>query len=138
MAAQPQVQVIARLPGLFWCSCNHCQDMPSDDERLCCGFGVNDCLSRHPTLENIVDPVALGLQRALWQELMVVEAHADEPGAHNRQCRHTAYRCYVLWQHGRLGAGNRRVIPSCVVTRIRQLFPSPNGHYTGYRPGRFV
>lgn len=47
--------------------------------------------------------------------------------------RHAGYRQYVLWRFGRIGAGNRVVIPSCVVWRIRDTFPSSLGQYTGFR-----
>ncbi|XP_049514065.1 P2X purinoceptor 7-like [Dermacentor silvarum] len=48
------------------------------------------------------------------------------------QYRYTAYRQFVWWVYKRLGQGNRVVLPSCAVHRIRKEFPTPGGHYTGY------
>ena len=47
--------------------------------------------------------------------------------------RKAAYRQYILWIHGYLGRGNRRVVPSCVVLAIRRWYPSPTGLYMGFR-----
>ncbi len=33
------------------------------------------------------------------------------------------------------GKGRRYVVPSCVVTRVRTLYPSPDGKYTDFLPG---
>lgn len=48
-----------------------------------------------------------------------------------RVYRHIAYRRFVLWIWHRLGRGNRKIIPACVVTKIRSVFPSEQ--YTGFR-----
>lgn len=47
--------------------------------------------------------------------------------------RHFAYRNYVDYMHGKLGRGNRRVIPACVVAFIRDRWPSPDGNYVGFQ-----
>lgn len=48
-----------------------------------------------------------------------------------RVYRHIAYRRFVLWIWHRLGRGNRKIIPACVVTKIRSVFPSEQ--YTGFQ-----
>jgi len=67
------------------------------------------------------------------REDMLVQPHDQD---FNRGSRHAAYRQYIFWVHGFIGAGNRRDIPSCVVWRIRDKFTDPLGQYVGYVPGR--
>lgn len=40
-----------------------------------------------------------------------------------RLMRHTAYRSFVFWIFGYLGAKNRVEIPACVVNKIREVSP---------------
>jgi len=46
--------------------------------------------------------------------------------------RYASYRNYIWWIHGRLGRGNRRVIPSCAVSRIRAEFEEEDGNYSTF------
>ncbi|XP_078019511.1 uncharacterized protein LOC144459417 [Epinephelus lanceolatus] len=50
------------------------------------------------------------------------------------QYRLVAYRVVLEWalRGERLGPGNRRVLPSCIVTAIRNKYPSPTGTYKGF------
>jgi P2X purinoceptor 7 len=38
-----------------------------------------------------------------------------------------------LWRYKKLGRGNRRVCPSCVVLAIRQLYSAQDGIYMGFK-----
>ena len=53
----------------------------------------------------------------------------------NRAYRLNAYRNFICWVYGKLGRGNRKVVPSCFVNSIHKEFPDPNGNYTGFLEG---
>ena len=62
------------------------------------------------------------------------EEEADE----NKAMRHAGYRQFVLWQFGKLGKGNRSVIPSCCIWKIRDKYRDPFDQYTGFHPSRIL
>jgi len=77
----------------------------------------------------LLDEAVLALTRLLRRDILVYDEDLD----HMAATRHTAY---ILWTFGHLGAGDRRVIPSCCVWKIRDKFPDTFGQYTGYKPSR--
>ena len=50
----------------------------------------------------------------------------------NKSFRFAAYKQFIWFVYKRLGRGNRRVIPSCVVWKIRETFPEEDGFYVPY------
>jgi P2X purinoceptor 7 len=83
-----------------------------------------------------LDPEVLAIGQAYYRDML--GRHRQHMEDYNKTMRHSGYRNFTLWRHGRLGAGVRRVIPSCCVRRIRDTFPSASGTYTGFVPGRYV
>ena len=118
--------------ALPWCTCGNCREMATDAERKCCGQGPENCISKlaHFDLYCLEDGY-LRIHRDYRNDVLVV-AEVREPGDDNRQFRYAAYRQYIFWQHGSRGQGNRRVIPSCCIWRIRDKYPDPQGQYTGF------
>ncbi|KAI8517625.1 hypothetical protein Bbelb_036420 [Branchiostoma belcheri] len=112
-----------------------CPVMPKDEERICCGGGTDSCVSTLPVNLYILDPGTLRFARYYRNDMLALQ-DPQEPGPDHREFRHAAYRHYVLWQYGRLGEGNRVVIPSCCVWRKRDTYPDPQNHYTGYIANR--
>ncbi|XP_028408628.1 P2X purinoceptor 7-like [Dendronephthya gigantea] len=113
-----------------WCNCGHCVAMPTQEENRCCATVRRPCISRTNIFQQVVlNGNVLEIAMRYREDVLVLNNVRN-----NQSFRHAAYRQYVLWQHGRLGRGNRRVVPSCCVVAIRARYPSPNGIYTGYRP----
>ena len=114
------------------CMCGHCVVMPTQEENKCCTRTRRACITLTPLFPQLVlDGNVLDIAMRYREDFLVLENVRN-----NENFRHAAYRQYVIWQHGHLGRGNRRVIPSCCVTSIRARYPSPNGIYAGYRPAR--
>ena len=49
-----------------------------------------------------------------------------------RTYRYAAYRQFSWFNYTKLGRPVRRVIPTCVVTKIREEFPEPSGVYVNF------
>ena len=115
-----------------WCQCGHCVVMPTQEENKCCTRVWRPCISRSNLFRQLVlDSNVLDIAMRYREDILVLNNDRN-----NEHFRHAAYRQHVLWQHGRLGRGNRMVVPSCCVVAIRARYASPNGVYTGYRPAR--
>jgi len=82
----------------------------------------------------ILDEAVLAIARMYRMDALALPDEEDLLKAN----RHTSYHQFIVWQHGRLRAGVRMVIPSCCVWTIRTKFPDPFGQYTGFIPSVFI
>ena len=60
------------------------------------------------------------------------EMYSEEENVENNKKRKAMYRLFTYIKYGHLGKGNRIPIPICVIEKIREMFPSPDGNYMGY------
>ena len=111
----------------LWCICSVCQRMPDEQENVCCK--KRTCVTSYVMFNTVC------LDREVLQ--LVIRARfdirADEPDYSTQSYRKAAYRQYMLWKYGKLGRGNRKILPSCVVLVIRRAYPAPDGNYMGFR-----
>lgn len=113
--------------SLSWCICGRCRNMEHPNENVCCR--KSPCITTIDSFEMLV------LQRDVLSVAIVhrSDTFGDDPEYTLRSYRKAAYCQWSLWQHGYLGRGNRRVIPSCVVWAVCEKYPDPDGQYLGFR-----
>ena len=110
-----------------WCTCGVCRPMPTDEENRCCK--KVRCVTSYVTFQNTCTHRDV--------PIMAIRARCDirakDPDYSTNNFRKAAYRQYISWRYKKLGKGNRQVCPSCVVLAIRQLYPSNDDIYMGFK-----
>ena len=123
----PQLQPDPENSVPRWCICGNCLLMPTPDENKCCER--IECITSYELFHNLC------IDRQVVE--LAIRARCDirvEPLDFSMASfRKAGYRQFILWEHGYLGKGNRRIIPSCAVKNIRAQYPSPDNVYMGFR-----
>ena len=128
-----------------WCKCGgNCKIEKRNIDCLCCQevhalnskFDAENyigCITESKDFETlcnnktVLENVLVGLHEKRGEYL--------EENTSNRSLRYAAYRQFIRWVFKRLGKGNRRVIPSCALWKIREHFPEPDEEYVEYSEG---
>ena len=132
-----------RIGNIDWCTCGSCYVENRDIDCLCCKevpaisetqFDGNLCVT------NAEEFKTLCLKASVLKNVLVAlhetKGDALEKEVRNKSYRFAAYKQYVWWIYNGLGKGNRRVLPSCVLWKIRGVFPENDGRYSLYSEGQ--
>ncbi|XP_062586755.1 P2X purinoceptor 7-like [Saccostrea cucullata] len=122
-----------------WCSCGNCVTMPTPRENKCCrktnivDGKIEDqsltCITDHEGF--IVNCLNKYVLETSYYEYIQENGQLEENEHIHELYRYLAYRRFVRWIYQRLGKKNRRILPSCVVIKIRKTFPSEE--YCGFK-----
>jgi len=132
-----------------WCECGSCgvQHHKSPRSMYCCMEGRNRSRYQNKFMEKFV-PNANCLKEnphfqrlALDRTVLIASAKllsqrygtAVKENYSNGELRKAAYYNTANWIFGNMKRGDRRILPSCIVSAIRQVFPNPPGkRYVGF------
>ena len=131
-----------RIGNKDWCSCGYCKEEDREIDCLCCEevaaidetkFQTQNCITLVEEFKvlcltkTVLENVLVGLHETKGDPLEKIIT--------NHSLRYAAYKQFIWWVYQKLGKGNRRVIPSCVLWIIRNTFPEENGKYVLYSEG---
>ena len=129
----------ARIGNTNWCTCRCCRSMETYQESLCCKddvpediLGDNICITQHE--EFLIVCLNTAVLRTTLS--MLNNLQGDQIQYENISYRYAAYRQFIWWTHNRLGQGVRRVIPSCAIWAIRDMYPDPDNNYVPFLEAR--
>ena len=101
-------------------------DLTKEPVRCC---GSSNCVSLTERVAKLLDPDVLEIQIGLRYR---DRENNSEKKPENY--RFVAYRNLFILTYGRTRAKEeRKPLPSCLVMRVRNLFPDPNDKYTGFK-----
>ena len=89
------------------------------------------CLVQLTSYKNIITNKELLFAYQHQRSSLFAEPEPDN--SNNEELRFSAYCLSTSYIHGKLGRFNRRVLPSCMVSTIRRLYPSQDDNYTGFK-----
>ena len=122
----PNVEPV-RPHALPWCKCGCCVSMKDPDHNKCCGRKI--CITSYYMFKKL----CLDRDVLKFNIRARCDIRAEGMDFSMNAFRKASYRQFALWKYGHLGKSNRRVLPSCVVTVIRNLYPSSDGRYMGFK-----
>lgn len=128
--------VSVRKGNTSWCTCGMCKVMETELESLCCQeevpsdyFEGKQCITEKENLEIVClhkEVLKTTLAALNYFQGNVIEFT-------NQAFRYAGYRQYTWWVHNRLGQGVRKVIPSCVIWKIRDKYPDNDNIYVSFQ-----
>ncbi|KAK3709451.1 hypothetical protein QZH41_017496, partial [Actinostola sp. cb2023] len=87
------------------------------------------CITLHPGFQSVcLDRYVLD---TVYYQYRQEHGNFNHDGE-NEKYRYTAYRQFVRWCWEWLGRRVRVPLPSCVLSKIRGTYPSPNGQYRDF------
>ena len=138
----------ARKGNTNWCLCGHCTKKVVI-EAYCCqeveklrkqaGDNYKMCIAETEFFKHMMSVEGLCLSRHLIGNTIRQDAKRKKYFAKildNNLYRNLCYQVFfsmAVSSDDQYEKGDRFVIPSCVVNKIRVLFPSPDGIYTGLK-----
>lgn len=137
-------EVEGRVTNLDWCTCGCCKKEKREIDCLCCQeVSALNCVFDNENVNCVVscnEFKTLCLNELVLRNVLtgLHETRGDpiEHNISNRSLRYAAYKQFIWWIFKNLGKGNRRVIPSCALWKIRELFPEADGNYVLYSEGK--
>lgn len=135
--------VANRIGNTEWCDCQNCKKETREIDCLCCQeVAALNLKFDNSSIACILDSQEFStlclneyVLKNVLTGLHVSRGDYLENECTNRSLRYAAYKQFIWWIFKSLGKGNRRVIPSCVIWKIRDTFPECDGQYTLYFNG---
>ncbi|XP_071146193.1 P2X purinoceptor 7-like [Mytilus edulis] len=128
-----------RLLNTDWCDCGNCEPMTTSEECTCCSNVSAVSFHMQPEDLQCITEHEVFVANCLNRHVLQVSMYAylenvgpfDDNEPINERYRFMAYRRFVQWIWHRLGRHNRKILPACVVKKIRDTFPSET--YSGFK-----